>query len=198
MIGLVHRIYRTCSSWQLFDRAIEEAKIILHNNQYSLSFIEDIINSTLNRILSVDEIQINDVNETYEDLDENNSDTVSIYSNAYTGVFSIDCEIFSIIFLFCLCLRIPLISDFLLRLCPSLLPPPSRYTPALPRRSRQDGLHPHGSVPDQTPRGHQRRSALQGSGRRPDDHRQARLQRRARDLQGQPGKHGRVVTSACS
>ena len=86
VIGLVHRIYRTCSSWQLFDRAIEEAKIILHNNQYPLSFIEDIIYSTLNKILSVDEIQINDANETNEDVDENNSDTVSIDSNAYTGV----------------------------------------------------------------------------------------------------------------
>ena len=60
--------------------------MILNNNQYRLSFIEDIINNTLNKILSVDEIQINDDNETNEDVDESNSDVISIDSNAYTGV----------------------------------------------------------------------------------------------------------------
>ena len=34
----------------------------------------------------IHEIQINDANETNEDVDENNSDTVSIDSNANTGV----------------------------------------------------------------------------------------------------------------
>ena len=33
VIGFVHRIYRSCSTWQLFHQGLEEAKQILVNNQ---------------------------------------------------------------------------------------------------------------------------------------------------------------------
>ena len=44
VIGFVHRIYRSCSTWQLFHQGLEEAKQILVNNQYPLDFIENIFN----------------------------------------------------------------------------------------------------------------------------------------------------------
>ena len=42
--GLVHRIYRACSNWELFHQSLEDAKIILEKNQYPPTFYEPIIN----------------------------------------------------------------------------------------------------------------------------------------------------------
>ena len=41
--GLVHRIFRSCNNWNNFDDSLTKAKMILHNNQQPLSFIEPII-----------------------------------------------------------------------------------------------------------------------------------------------------------
>ena len=37
--GLVHRIYRVCSNWELFHQSLEDAKIILEKNQYPPKFL---------------------------------------------------------------------------------------------------------------------------------------------------------------
>ena len=49
--GFVHRIYRACSSWELFHESIERAKVILRQNQYPSVFYEKIIHDTLTRIV---------------------------------------------------------------------------------------------------------------------------------------------------
>ena len=69
VIGFVYRIFRSCSSWQNFHSGLEEAKVILLNNQYPLEFIEEIFNITLNKILCVDQSSTNDSgHESDEDL----------------------------------------------------------------------------------------------------------------------------------
>ena len=70
VIGFVHRIYRSCSTWQLFHQGLEEAKQILVNNQYPLDFIENIFNLTLNKILTV---QQNNENENDAESEESNT-----------------------------------------------------------------------------------------------------------------------------
>ena len=47
VIGFVHRIFRSCSTWQLFHKGLEEAKLILLNNQYPLELIENTFKLTL-------------------------------------------------------------------------------------------------------------------------------------------------------
>ena len=47
MSGLVHRIVRACSNWKNFHNSITKAKMILQNNQSSLSFVEPIIDSLM-------------------------------------------------------------------------------------------------------------------------------------------------------
>ena len=48
--GMVHRIFRSCSTYQTFHQSLEKAKSILHRNQYPESFIDPIINDTLNKL----------------------------------------------------------------------------------------------------------------------------------------------------
>ena len=74
VIGLVHRIYRTCSSWQLFHKAMEEAQTILLNNQYPLSFVENLINITFNKIITRDVVEENEVNESTDHVNESFDD----------------------------------------------------------------------------------------------------------------------------
>jgi len=45
--GMIHRIFRACSSYQTFHESLEKAKVILENNQYLKSFIDPIIQNTL-------------------------------------------------------------------------------------------------------------------------------------------------------
>ena len=52
VIGFIHRIYRACSSWAGFHDGITEAVEILKKNQYPLTFIEPIINSTITSLIS--------------------------------------------------------------------------------------------------------------------------------------------------
>ena len=49
--GFVHRIYRACSSWELFHDSLEKAKKILEQNQYPPSFYDPIIEKTLSNII---------------------------------------------------------------------------------------------------------------------------------------------------
>ena len=51
VVGLVHRIYRCCSTWKYFHESMEKAKTMLKNNQYPVSFYEPIIEKTLTDIL---------------------------------------------------------------------------------------------------------------------------------------------------
>ena len=93
VIGFVYRIYRSCSTWNLFHTAIMEAREILTNNQYPPSFIDDLMNKTLTKLLSSDdddkEVQdsmnasVNEeiVSENEEDVSEND---VSLDPNAYS------------------------------------------------------------------------------------------------------------------
>ena len=55
--GLVHRIYRACSNWELFHQSLEEAKIILEKNQYPPTFYDPIINETLTKIIKPEKPQ---------------------------------------------------------------------------------------------------------------------------------------------
>ena len=48
--GLVHRIYRSCSTQANFDESLKKGKSILERNQYPSSFYEPIINNTLKKI----------------------------------------------------------------------------------------------------------------------------------------------------
>ena len=50
--GFVHRIYRACSSWQLFHESLEKAKRILERNQYSPAFYEPLIREALTTIVA--------------------------------------------------------------------------------------------------------------------------------------------------
>ena len=51
VIGLVHRIYRCCSSWKYFHESIAKAKMLLKKNQYPETFYEPIIKKTLTNIV---------------------------------------------------------------------------------------------------------------------------------------------------
>ena len=50
--GFVHRIYRACSTWDLFHISLERAKQILEKNQYPPQFYEAIIEQTLEKIVN--------------------------------------------------------------------------------------------------------------------------------------------------
>ena len=47
----MYRIYRACSSWQLFHENMEKAKQVLERNQYPPNFYDPIIKDSLNTIL---------------------------------------------------------------------------------------------------------------------------------------------------
>ena len=49
--GLVHRIYRACSTWSNFHTSLERGKAVLERNQYPRSFYDPIIRKTLSKII---------------------------------------------------------------------------------------------------------------------------------------------------
>ena len=53
--GFVHRIYRACSSWELFHNSLEKAKQILEKNQYPPQFYNPIIEKALAKLVHGDE-----------------------------------------------------------------------------------------------------------------------------------------------
>ena len=52
--GLVHRIYRACSTWIHFHNSLIRAKRILEGNQYPPQFYEPILEQTIDKILCKD------------------------------------------------------------------------------------------------------------------------------------------------
>jgi hypothetical protein len=56
--GFVHRIYRACSTDQLFHQSIEKAKKVLEKNQYPPSFYEPIFEQSINTILKNRDVEI--------------------------------------------------------------------------------------------------------------------------------------------
>ena len=59
--SFVHRIFRSCSSWENFHKGLDEALSILENNQYPSTFVLPIVQKTLTKLVSPDdESLIND------------------------------------------------------------------------------------------------------------------------------------------
>ena len=52
IIGFVHRVYRSSSSWHNIHMGLEKAKSILVNNQYPVNLVEDIFKETLNKLVT--------------------------------------------------------------------------------------------------------------------------------------------------
>ena len=52
IIGFVHRIYASCSSWENIHSGLKEAKQILIENQYPKPLIEEMFNRTIRHILT--------------------------------------------------------------------------------------------------------------------------------------------------
>ena len=53
--GFVHRIFRACSTWNLFHESLEKAKRILERNQYPPMFYDPIIKHALSDLLGMKE-----------------------------------------------------------------------------------------------------------------------------------------------
>ena len=51
VIGFVYIIFRSCSSWVAVHEGLNDAREILNKNQYPDSFVEDLIKSTLYKLL---------------------------------------------------------------------------------------------------------------------------------------------------
>ena len=66
MAGMIHRIFRACSTWMLIHKSFEKAKKILERNQYSLSFYEPIFKKTLNTIITKPEDKKEETEEEVE------------------------------------------------------------------------------------------------------------------------------------
>ena len=49
--GMIHRIYRSCSTWQNIHESINKAKKILSQNQYPKDFYEPIIHQALTKLV---------------------------------------------------------------------------------------------------------------------------------------------------
>ena len=49
--GLIHRVYRACTSWKYFHESLEKAKIILQKNQYPPSFYKEIIRKVIEKLI---------------------------------------------------------------------------------------------------------------------------------------------------
>ena len=73
--SFVYRIFKSCSTWQLFHAGIKEAMTILSNNQYPESFVYPIINSTIRKLVNNDNL------DTSSNVDDD-IETGSLDSNA--------------------------------------------------------------------------------------------------------------------
>ena len=50
IIGMIHRIFRACSTYKHFHESLQKARDILLKNQYPESVIDRLIKDTLNKI----------------------------------------------------------------------------------------------------------------------------------------------------
>ena len=72
IIGFVHRIYRSCSTWKNIHSGLESAKNILLNNQYPLTLIEDVFKKTLHKLIdSNSNLDVSNFDIQDNTLDEN-------------------------------------------------------------------------------------------------------------------------------
>ena len=85
--GLVHRIYRACSTWKNFHESIEKAKTLLLNNQFPPTFFEPIIEKTLSKIIKRNKIDIDD-GEEEEQGEKEEKDDVKMMFVEYRGKVS--------------------------------------------------------------------------------------------------------------
>ena len=51
IIGFVHRIFRSCSNWEMIHEGLKEAKVILTKNQYPVGLIDSVIHDTLTHLV---------------------------------------------------------------------------------------------------------------------------------------------------
>ena len=86
VIGLIHRIYRSCSNWTHFHDSIKKAKILLENNQYPPIFYENLIEQTITKILS-DKSSPNDTDTSSESEKEEVQEVKKFYVQ-YRGKIS--------------------------------------------------------------------------------------------------------------
>ena len=71
VIGMVHRIIRSCSSWKFIQESLEKAKNILNNNQYPPSFYDPIIAKRLKSFVApVDDEKENDETDENDKIQE--------------------------------------------------------------------------------------------------------------------------------
>ena len=67
--SFVHRIFRACSSWENFHEGLDEALVILENNQYPSTFVLPIVQKTLTKLVCPDDDSlVNDKNKMDVDL----------------------------------------------------------------------------------------------------------------------------------
>ena len=55
--GMIHRTFNACSNWHHFHESLSRAKEMLEKNQYPPQFYDEIINSTLEKIISKEKEQ---------------------------------------------------------------------------------------------------------------------------------------------
>ncbi|XP_066911760.1 uncharacterized protein [Clytia hemisphaerica] len=67
VIGMIHRIFRACSSYKTFHEGLERAKVILNRNQYPEPLVDSIIRDTLNKLFEKEEPPVVEENEDEED-----------------------------------------------------------------------------------------------------------------------------------
>ena len=51
VFGFIHRIFSTTCSWLSFNKSLKEAQVVLRINQYPRSFVENVTNYTLSKLL---------------------------------------------------------------------------------------------------------------------------------------------------
>ena len=76
--GMVHRIFRSCSSYQTLHESLQKTKDILRKNQYPESFVDPIIKNTLDKCLQ----------HTVQQIEDNEEEEKKILFVEYRGKIS--------------------------------------------------------------------------------------------------------------
>ena len=78
--GMVHRIYRSCSSWANIHESLDKARKILFSNQYPEDFYEPIIHQTLTKLIVPPGSEECEKKDTEDDSEEEEMENVSASS----------------------------------------------------------------------------------------------------------------------
>ena len=81
--GFVHRIFRACSTWNLFHESLEKAKRILERNQYPPMFYDPIIKHALLDLLGMKE---NTSSQTEKNIREEDDVDDTVQREVYRGL----------------------------------------------------------------------------------------------------------------